>query len=71
MLGALLPGEQLDAAAAKALVDLPTREQALAQLVGILQGPLTSLVGVFDAPLREIITVLHARSEQAQEAAAA
>ncbi len=71
MLGALLPGEQLDAAAAKALVDLPTREQALAQLVGILQGPLTSLVGVLNAPLREIVTVLHARSEQAQEAAAA
>lgn len=71
MLGALLPGEQLDAEAAKALVDLPTREQALAQVLGTLQSPLTSLIGVINAPLREIITVLHARSEQAQEAAAA
>ena len=71
MLGALLPGEELDAAAAKALVELPTREQALAQVLGTLQGPLTSLLGVLNAPLREIITVLHARSEQAQEEAAA
>jgi large subunit ribosomal protein L10 len=71
MLGAMLPGEQLDASAAKALVELPTREQALAQLLGTLQGPLSSLVNVIDAPLREIITVLHARSEQTQEAIAA
>ncbi len=71
MLGALLPGEQLDASAAKALVELPTREQALALVLGTLQSPLTSLVSVINAPLREIITVLHARSEQAQEAVAA
>ncbi len=71
LLGALLPGEALDAAAAKALVDLPTREQALAQVLGTLQSPLSSLVSVINAPLREIITVLHARSEQAQEAVAA
>lgn len=67
VLGALLPGEQLDPSAAKALVELPTREQALAQVLGTLQSPLTSLVGVINAPLREIITVLHARSEQTQE----
>ena len=70
LLGALMPGEVFDASEAAKLVDLPTREQLLAQLVGTIQGPMTNVVGVVQAPLRELITVLHARSQQAQEDAA-
>mgnify|MGYP003381996241 CR=1 FL=1 len=70
LVGALLPDDVFGADEVKRLVDLPTREQLLAQLLGAVQGPATNLVGVLQAPLREIITVLHARSEKAEENAA-
>ena len=70
LIGALLPDDIFGADEVKRLVDLPTREQLLAQLLGAVQGPATNLVGVLQAPLREIITVLYARSEQAEENAA-
>ena len=71
LVGALLPDDVFGADEVKRLVDLPTREQLLAQLLGAVQGPATNLVGVLQAPLREIITVLHARSEKAAEEEAA
>ena len=70
LVGALLPDDVFGADEVKRLVDLPTREQLLAQLLGAVQGPATNLVGVLQAPLREIITVLHARSEKAEDNAA-
>lgn len=70
LIGALLPDDVFEADEVSRLVDMPTREQLLAQLLGAVQGPATNLVGVLQAPLREIITVLHARSEKAAENAA-
>ena len=69
-IGALRPEAIVGANEVRRLVDLPTREQLLAPLLGAVQGPATSLVGVLRAPLREISTVLYARSEQAEENAA-
>ncbi len=65
VVGALMPDSIFGADEVKSLIDLPTREQLLAQLLGAVQGPMTNLVGVLQAPLREIITVLHARAEKA------
>jgi large subunit ribosomal protein L10 len=68
--GAILGTSLLDVEGVKGLADLPPREILLAQLVGAVQGPMGSLVSTIQAPLRELVQVLHARSEQDQEAAA-
>jgi large subunit ribosomal protein L10 len=68
--GAYLGKTYLDAAGAKSLAAMPPREVVLAQLLGTVQGPMSSLVSVIAAPLREVAQVLRARSEQGQEAAA-
>jgi len=68
--GAILSGQFVGAEQVRAIADLPPREIVLAQLVGTLQGPMSTLVSTITAPLREIAQVLRARSEQEQEAAA-
>jgi len=71
--GALWGSTFLDLEGTKALATLPTRDVLLAQLLGAVQGPMTSLVSVLNAPLRELVQVLAARGEQAgpaEEAAA-
>jgi len=55
----------IDQEGTKALVNLPSRDVLLGQLVGAVQGPATNLVGTITAPLREIVQVLAARGEQA------
>jgi large subunit ribosomal protein L10 len=67
--GAILGSNILDAEGVKGLADLPPREVLLAQLLGAVQGPMSSLVSTLNAPLRELVQVLHARSEQAEAAA--
>lgn len=68
--GAILGNAILDAAGVKDLADLPPREFLLAQLLGAVQGPMSSLVSTITAPMRELVQVLQARSEQGQEATA-
>jgi large subunit ribosomal protein L10 len=68
--GAILGADFLDAEGVKMLADLPPREVVRAQLLGAVQGPMSSLVSTITAPLREIVQVLRARSEQGQEVAA-
>jgi large subunit ribosomal protein L10 len=70
ILGAILGARFLDPAAVKELADLPPREVLLAQLLGTVQGPMSSLISTINAPLRELAQVLRARSEQDQEVAA-
>jgi large subunit ribosomal protein L10 len=67
--GAILGSNILDAEGVKGLADLPPREVLLAQLLGAVQGPMSSLVSTLEAPLRELAQVLQARSEQAEAAA--
>jgi large subunit ribosomal protein L10 len=62
--GALLGARFIDKDAAKDLADLPSRDVLLAQLLGAVQGPMSSLVSTITAPLRELVQVLQARSEQ-------
>jgi large subunit ribosomal protein L10 len=45
------------------MASLPPREEILATLVGVIQGPAQSLFGTIIAPMREIAQVLHARAE--------
>jgi large subunit ribosomal protein L10 len=68
--GAIVGASFMDKKAVEALADLPPREVLQAQLLGAVQGPMSSLVSTIAAPMRELIQVLQARSEQGQEAAA-
>lgn len=61
--GAVMEGRCLPAKAAKALADLPTREQAQAQLVRTLQAPLAQLVRMLNAKPTELVRVLKVASE--------
>jgi large subunit ribosomal protein L10 len=62
--GAILGASFLDEAGVKGLADLPPREILLAQLLGAVQGPMSSLASTIAAPMRELVQVLQARSEQ-------
>jgi large subunit ribosomal protein L10 len=68
--GAILGDSILDPAGVQNLADLPPREVLLAQMLGAVQGPMSSMVSTINAPMRELVQVLQARSEQGQEAAA-
>lgn len=68
--GALLGAQFLDVDGVKSIAALPAREILLAELLGSVQGPMSSLASTIMAPARELVQVLHARSEQGQQAAA-
>ena len=67
--GGLLGEQELDAAAAEALADLPSREQLLTQVVGTMQAPISGLVNVLAGTIRGVVNVLNARIDQMEEAA--
>jgi len=57
--GAFLDGEVLDANDAKTLKDAPTKEQARAMLLGVIQAPATQLLGTIREPFARIVYVLN------------
>ena len=63
--GQLLPGKDLDKVAA-----LPTREQALAQLMGVMRAPIQKLVGTLAATPSKLVRTLDAVRVQKQAAGA-
>ncbi|MGD8624386.1 MAG: 50S ribosomal protein L10 [Anaerolineae bacterium] len=65
--GAILGQDLLSVKQVKDLAALPPREVVRAQLVAMIQGPMSSLVNTLNAPMREIAQVLQARADQAQD----
>jgi large subunit ribosomal protein L10 len=63
--GQLLPGKDLDKVAA-----LPTREQALSQLMGVMRAPIQKLVGTLAASPSKLVRTLDAVRVQKQAASA-
>lgn len=61
----VVDGQLLAADGIKALSELPSKDALRAQLVGLIQGPLTQLVGLLQAPQREIAFVLSERGKAA------
>lgn len=61
--GQLLPGEQLDR-----LAKLPTRDQALAQLMGVIKAPITKLVSTAREPVVKFGRTVAAVRDQKQAA---
>jgi large subunit ribosomal protein L10 len=62
--GGLMEGKALDAKAAKALANLPTREQANVMLVRVLQSPLTQLVRIANVKPTELVRVLKVKADE-------
>lgn len=58
-----LEGEVFEAEKAAALADLPTREELLAQFVGLLQAPMTKFVGTIQASMQKLARALDAVKE--------
>jgi large subunit ribosomal protein L10 len=63
--GQILPGAELEKVAS-----LPTREQALAMLMGVLKAPIQKLVGTLAAPGGKLARTLAAVRDQKQAAGA-
>ncbi len=68
ILGGLLEGKFIDAAGVKALAALPTKQQLLGQLVGVINAPLSGLVGTLAGVTRGFVTALHAIEEKKAQA---
>jgi large subunit ribosomal protein L10 len=69
---AILGGRALTAEQVENLAKIPGgKNNAKAQVVGTIQGPLGSTYGLLTAPLRDFAYVLQARAEQLQSGAAA
>lgn len=64
IVGGGLKGAVLDAAAVKALAELPSLDVLRAQLVGLLQAPASRLVALLQAPGGQLARVLKAHSEK-------
>ena len=64
--GQLLPGKDLDRVAS-----LPTRDQALAMLMGVMKAPITKLAGTLAATPSKLVRTLAAVRDQKQAAAGA
>ena len=64
----MLEGKLLDAAAIKALSDLPSREELLGKMLGSMSAPATNFVGVLAAVPRSFVQVLAAIKDQKEAA---
>jgi large subunit ribosomal protein L10 len=66
----LLGTQVLNEVDAAALADLPTYDEAIAQLAGVLQAPITALAGTLNALISGLAIALSRVAEQQGEAAA-
>lgn len=67
--GGLLNGRVIDASGVKALADLPSREQLIAQVLRGMQAPISGLVYVLKGTLANLVYVLDAIRRQKEQAA--
>jgi large subunit ribosomal protein L10 len=62
--GGLLEGRVLNEAEVQRLSDLPPRGVLRAQLLGIIQAPITRLMGAMNAKTRDLLSILKQYSEK-------
>ncbi len=60
ILGGALGGQRLDAAAVKALADMPSIDELRAKLLGVFKAPLAKMAGVAKAPPQKMAGVAKA-----------
>jgi large subunit ribosomal protein L10 len=66
--GGYLQGTVVGPEALAKIATLPSREQLLSQLVGVLSAPLSQLVGVLQAPPQNLVTVFDNYVDKQKEA---
>jgi large subunit ribosomal protein L10 len=69
--GGILDGKPVDAAMLDALADLPSRDQLIAQVVGVMAAPLRNFMGALSAVPQNFLGVVEAIKKQKEEGAAA
>ncbi len=62
--GGIMDGREVDAEQMKAIADLPSRDQLLAQLLSVMQGPAQGLVRVLNGPAEQFARVVKAIADQ-------
>lgn len=62
--GGLLQGDQVGPDSMRRIATLPTRDEVLSEVVGVLQAPLQQLVGVLEGPQRDLVSVMTNYSEE-------
>ncbi len=68
--GGLMDKKVLSEDDVKSLAKLPSLDVLQAQLLGLINAPASQLVGVVSGGVRQMVNVIHAYSEQGEEAAA-
>ena len=69
--GGVLGTRTIDAEDAKNLADMPSREQVLAQIAGLLEAPLSQMASLLEAPVRDIAYAVQALVDKQDGEAAA
>jgi large subunit ribosomal protein L10 len=69
--GGVMGERAVTAAEVEAIATLPSREELLAKLLGMLVSPMSRTVGVLSGPSRSMAYVLNARAGQLEEAPSA
>lgn len=65
--GGMLQGQMVAADELKRIATLPSRDQLLSELIGVMQAPLQQLVGVLEGPQRNLAGVLQNYSDKLKE----
>lgn len=66
--GGVLNGKVIDLADVKSLARLPSRNELLARVLGVMQAPLAGLAGCLQAPLRGFATAVDALQRKQADA---
>lgn len=68
ILGGAMAGTALDAAGVKAVADMPSREELIAQIVSQIGAPASNIAGAIGAPASNIASILSTIEERAEAA---
>ena len=63
-LGGIADGKVVTAEEARAIADLPSREELIAKFVGCISNPLSGIVRVCNGPAQGLVTALHGLEDQ-------
>ncbi len=62
--GGILDGREITSDQAKAIADLPSRDELIAKLLGTMQNPLSGIVRVFNGPATGLVQALRQIAEK-------
>jgi large subunit ribosomal protein L10 len=71
IVGGVIEKQVLDAAGAKRLATLPTKDVLFAQILAGINAPAAQLSGIVASGIRQVLTVLQARADQLQKSSPA